>query len=35
VEKKGFGQGRMEECAGGGQGLKRAVAPPMMIFKDI
>jgi hypothetical protein len=32
VEKKGGGKGRMEGCAGGGQGWKRAAAPLMMIM---
>jgi hypothetical protein len=29
MEKKDVGEGRIEECAGGSQGSKRTVAPPM------
>jgi hypothetical protein len=32
VENKDAGQGRMEGCAGGGQGSKRVVAPLMMMM---
>jgi hypothetical protein len=32
VENKCDGQGRMEGCAGGGQGSKRVVAPLMMMM---